>query len=298
MRNVVIAVHGGAGSLSPYLKKHLQESKEGIKEALACGYERLKKGRSALSAVEAAVIKLEDNYLFNAGRGSALNIYGEVEMDASIMDGKRMRAGAVSLVHQVRNPIILARHVMTKTKHVFLSGSGALELACLHKIKLEPESYFITDHQFAAYQKAKERSEQLKSHGTVGAVAMDLKGNMAAATSTGGTAHCLRGRIGDSCIIGAGCYANNKTCAISCTGQGELIITGVIAHTISMLVEFNKWSIEKAVNYVIHKRSITPKGDMGLIALDRNANLAMSFNTTSMRRGYVTKDGKMTIDVY
>lgn len=301
MRKFVIVVHGGAGSLSPYLKQHELEQKEGLKEALCAGHQLLKQGKSALAAVEKAVIKLEDNPLFNAGRGSVLNANGEVEMDASIMDGSDLKAGAVCMVRNVKNPIVLARNIMLKTKHVLLSGYGALELAKFHDITLEPDAYFITDHQFEAFQKASRRihksTKAKKTSGTVGAVAIDKNGNLAAATSTGGTSYSLPGRIGDSCIIGAGCYANNKTCAVSGTGEGEFLITGVVAHTISMLVELKGYTIQKACHQVIHKRVRLPKKDMGVISLDKKGNIGIAFNTQSMPRGYIDHEGNLIVHI-
>lgn len=302
MRKTVIVIHGGAGSLSAYLKRRDLEMKEGLKEALYAGHHLLKKGRSALDAVEKTVMKLEDHPLFNAGRGSVLNANGEVEMDAAIMNGKNLRAGAVSMVRNVKNPIMLARNIMVHTKHILLSGYGALELAKFHNIALEPDSYFLTDHQLEDFHTKRKRlkTKSIKTKkqlGTVGAVAIDKHGNLAAATSTGGTSYSLPGRIGDSCIIGAGCYANNKTCAVSGTGEGEFLISRVVAHTISMLIALKGYSIQKACHQVIHKLSQPPKKDMGVIALDKHGNIGISFNTQSMPRGFIDQHGKLIVEI-
>lgn len=246
MKKIAIAVHGGAGESSQFLKKHRTENEEGLSAAALLGYEVLSKGGSALDAVEEAVKSLEDNPYFNAGKGSTLNCKGEVEMDASIMNGKNLKAGAVSMVRNVKNPIVLARIIMNKTRHVFLSGYGALEIANAEKICVEPDVYFFTEHQYKEFDKLNKHETlqdilDKKGMGTVGAVALDKKGNLAAGTSTGGTSNSLPGRIGDSCVIGAGCYANNQTCAMSGTGEGETLIKGVIGHTISMWMELKKY---------------------------------------------------------
>ncbi len=302
MKKIAMAVHGGASNAYPHLKKNLKDNEEGLAEAAMKGYELLKKGRSALDAVEQAVILLEDNPLFNAGRGSTLNCKGEVEMDASIMNGKNMKAGAVSMVRSVRNPISLARIVMNKTKHVFLSGYGALELANIEKIDLEPDSYFITEHQYAAFEKANKRENlqqilEKKMMGTVGAVALDKKGNLAAATSTGGTSNCLPGRIGDSCIIGAGCYANNKTCAMSGTGEGEYLITGVIGHSISMMHEWGM-SLQEACDNVLHTRNKGLKKDIGVITVSANGDVGIAFNTQIMKRAWINSGNDLQVKIF
>lgn len=300
MSEIAIAVHGGASDNSPFIQKHWNEVEDGLKEATRIGYSVLSKGGSALDAVEEAVKELEDNYLFNAGRGSALNNKGEVEMDAAIMDGKTLQAGAVSIVKRIKNPISLARIVMLHTKHVLVAGYGALELAQTKSIELEPDSYFITTHQFEAFlHENKEYSMKAllkkKLTGTVGAVALDKNGNIAAATSTGGTTNALPGRIGDSCIIGAGCYANNHTCAISGTGEGEYLIRGVIANTISMLVETKNYTLQEACDEVIHKRN---KGDVGVIAVNKKGEVAISFNTEVMKRAWKTsKERKIHVHI-
>lgn len=300
MKKISIVVHGGADDATPFLKNNIAGSEAGLKEALLAGYEILQSGGTALDAVEQAVKILEDNPLFNAGRGSALNMRGEVEMDAAIMDGKTLKAGAVSMVRQVRNPVSLARTVMTKTNHVFLSGYGALELAAAHSAELEPESYFVTPHKLEDYQNHQNKdacSPSGAKGGTVGAVAIDQYGDIAAATSTGGTSYCLPGRIGDTCVIGAGCYANNQTCGISGTGEGEYLITNVVAHTISMLIELKNYSLQDACDYVIHKKKFN-QGEMGVIGVDSNGNIASSFNTETMRRAWMSSDQEPVVKIF
>lgn len=302
MSKFAIAVHGGASGSSPFIRKNAKGIEEGLKEATVAGNHILKKGGSALDAVETAVQMLEDNPLFNAGRGSALNCRGEVEMDASIMSGKNLKAGAVSMVRGVKNPISLARLVMNKTKHVFLSGYGALEIAQNEGIDLEPESYFITEYQQSVFEQFSKRETmkeimKKKIHGTVGAVALDKRGNLVAGTSTGGTSNCLPGRIGDSCIIGAGCYANNQTCAVSGTGDGEYLIRGVIGHTISMMMEFNM-SLQEACDYVLHKRNEHVGGDIGVISVSHSGEVGMAFNTSVMKRAWMGSDYDLQVRVF
>lgn len=302
MNKIAIAVHGGASEASPFLQKHLKEHEQGLAAAVEAGYQILDKQGSALDAVEAAVKILEDNPLFNAGRGSALNSAGEVEMDASIMDGATLDAGAVSMVNSIKNPISLARYVMHHTSHVFFSGYGALAIAKHAKFTLEPESYFMTEHQQQAYQelRPKESAQDLlhkKHYGTVGAVALDQYGNLASATSTGGTSNSLAGRIGDSCIIGGGCYANNDSCAVSGTGIGEYLIRDVVAHTIAMMVEFNM-PLKEACEHVIHKRNRHTDGEMGVISVNKNAEIAIAFNTEIMKRAWKSSDELLQVKIF
>ncbi|HUC82459.1 MAG TPA: isoaspartyl peptidase/L-asparaginase [Flavisolibacter sp.] len=301
MAKLAIAVHGGAGPDSEFIQKHTTEYKKGLKDALKAGYRVLEDGGSALDAVEAAVRTLEDDPLFNAGRGSSLNEKAEVEMDASIMNGKDMKSGAVSILKNVKNPITLARAIMEKTSHIYLADMGALEFA--QKIGLEamPEAYFITDHAYEEYQKAlKEASNTIqeagqyqvkrKTHGTVGAVALDKDGNVAAATSTGGTENKVPGRVGDSALIGVGSYANNKTCAVSSTGDGEVLMQNVMAFHVSSLMQYKGLSLKKACRYLMHDELKDAKGDMGIIAIDPKGNIAMEFNSERMHRGFKTGD--------
>jgi L-asparaginase / beta-aspartyl-peptidase len=303
MNNIAMAIHGGASSSSAYLRKNLKEYEKGLNDAILSGYKILKRGGSSLDAVEVSVKHLEDNPLFNAGRGSALNCQGEVEMDASIMDGRSLKAGAVAMVRSVKNPVSLARNVMTKTKHVFLSGYGALDFAKTREICLEPDAYFITDYQYKEFLKTNkydtlEKILEKKIHGTVGAVALDRKGNLAAATSTGGTTNCLPGRIGDSCIIGAGCYANNKSCAVSGTGSGEILITHVVAHNIAMLLKLKKYPLQKSCDYVISRAKHPKDQGIGVISVDPKGNVGISFNTQIMKRAWITPKGELFIKIY
>jgi beta-aspartyl-peptidase (threonine type) len=243
-----LTIHGGAGTI---LKKNMKSELEtayrkGLEDALSAGYAVLEKGGAATDAVLAAVISLEDNILFNAGRGSVFAKDGSQEMDASIMDGKTLMAGAVAAVRHIRNPVELAHAVMTKSQHVMLTGKGAEDFAALQGIKREPDSYFFSQLRYDQWKKMQGTGEAALDHnvnvedkkfGTVGAAACDIHGNIAAATSTGGMTNKEWGRVGDSPLIGAGTYANNKTCAISCTGHGEMFIRAVTAYDVSCLVE-------------------------------------------------------------
>lgn len=302
MNKIAIAVHGGASEDSSFLQQHQKECKQGLAEAVNKGYAILEKDGSALDAVQAAVQCLEDNSLFNAGKGSALNCHGEVEMDASIMDGKNLQAGAVSMVRMVKNPITLARLVMEKTKHVFLSGYGALEIAKKYELAIEPESYFITQHQFEEYKRLNKIEtmddiQNKRMKGTVGAVALDREGNLAAGTSTGGLSNCLPGRIGDSCVIGAGCYANNNSCAVSGTGEGEYLIREVVGHTISMMVEANM-NLQQACDYVLFERNRILQGEMGVISLNKQGDFGISYNTEIMKRAWMSSSDALQVRIY
>lgn len=309
MNIIALAVHGGAGPDSEFIKQNQEQYKKGIQQALDTGYRILELGGSALDAVEAAVNTLEDNQIFNAGRGSALNEKAEVEMDASIMDGNGLKAGAVSIVKNVKNPVTLARAIMEKTKHIYLGDMGALEFAQKIGLKLMPEAYFITDHAFEQYHQALEEStntiEQAgeyqvkkKEHGTVGAVALDKNGNLAAATSTGGTENKVPGRIGDSSMIGIGSYANNSTCAVSGTGEGELLIQHVIGFHLSSIIKYKGLSLKEAAPYLLHQELKDVKGDIGYIALDKQGNIAVEFNSERMHRGWRNSNGEFGVSIY
>jgi beta-aspartyl-peptidase (threonine type) len=303
MNKVVIAIHGGAGEDSDYIKQNKAAYEDGLKAAVQAGYDILKQGGTALDAVERAVNSLENNPLFNAGRGSALNNHGEVEMDAAIMDGEHVKAGAVCMVKNVKNPVSLARKVLQETNHVLIAGRGAMDLATAMNVSLETDAYFITDHQQEVFMEANDlesRQDLLrkKIHGTVGAVALDAGGNVASATSTGGIENSLPGRVGDSCIIGAGCYANNKTCAVSTTGDGEYLITSVLAHSLSMATEFMEGGLQHISDHIIHARNKNLGGNAGLISVNKNGEIGISFNSQRMHRAWIDAGGNVNVHIY
>jgi beta-aspartyl-peptidase (threonine type) len=297
-----IAIHGGAGTILKSSMTPEQEAQYRMKlaEAVDIGYAILEKGGTSLDAVEAVVQRLEDDSLFNAGKGSVFNSDGKVELDASIMDGNTLKAGAVAGVHHVKNPIRLARTVMEKSEHVFFIGDGAEKFAQEHGLELVDESYFFTEARWQSLQKAKAKESltEKEKHGTVGAVALDQHGNLAAATSTGGMTNKKFGRIGDSPIIGAGTYADNETCAISATGHGEYFIRAVVAHDIASLIRYKRLSIQAAAEEVVMNKLAKLGGTGGIIAIDRNANIAMPFNTDGMYRAYKVQGGKTFVAIY
>src|SRR4051812_10360777 len=262
-KNIAIVIHGGAGEDSEFIRQHLKEYETSLQEIITSGYNVLNKGGTAVDAVETAVTMMEDNPLFNAGRGAALNAKGEIEMCSSIMSGKTLESGAVAILKHVKNPVSLARAIMEKTKHCYLGGPGALNYAEEIELPLKPESYFITEHQYEEFEKEKEKKRESitkmtkedmheKMHGTVGAVALDNNGHIAAATSTGGSVNCKEGRIGDSSMIGIGTYADDATCAVSGTGDGEYLIRGVTAYSVSAVMKFGKLSLAEACDYIVH----------------------------------------------
>lgn len=303
-----IAIHGGAGTLVKGMMTPELESryKEALKIALEKGYAVLEKGGTAVDAVEEAVKLLEDSPLFNAGKGSVFTANETHEMDASIMDGKTLNAGAVSLISGIKNPVGLARDVMEKSEHVFLAGEGAMQFAKQLDYKIEEAQYFYDEFRHKQWLEIKDTDSFQLDHatkkdskfGTVGAVACDQEGNIAAATSTGGMTNKKWGRVGDSPMIGAGNYANNKTCAISCTGSGEFFIRGVVAYDVACLMEHKGLSLQEASNEVINKRILEIKGDGGLIAVDVEGNIAMPFNTEGMYRASKTSKGEAEISIY
>lgn len=303
-----LAIHGGAGTLVKGQMTAEKESayKKALELALDEGYALLMDGSSAVDAVEKAVAVLEDSPLFNAGKGSVFTADGTHEMDAAIMNGKTLDAGAVSLIYGIKNPIALARDVMEKSDHIFLAGEGAMQFAQSLKYNLKDASYFYDEFRYQQWQDIKGTDSFQLDHsakkeskfGTVGAVACDQQGNLAAATSTGGMTNKRFGRVGDSPLIGIGNYANNKTCAVSCTGSGEYFIKGVVAYDVSCLMEYKGLSLSEAASEVIHKRLLDIGGDGGLIAVDIQGNIAMPFNTEGMYRGYRTSLGKKTIFIY
>ncbi len=297
-----MVMHGGAGTIerSNMTAANEEAHRAGMEEALRAGYDILKKGGSSLDAVEAAIRKLEDNPLFNAGKGAVFTHEGTNELDSSIMDGKTLNAGAVAGVKHIRHPISLARLVMTKSPHVMLAGAGAEVFARKMGVELVDQKYFYTDERWQALQKVKGSSAPVSEkdkHGTVGAVALDQAGNLAAGTSTGGTTNKEFGRIGDSPIIGAGTYADNKTCAISCTGDGEYFIREAVAHEVSALMAYKGMTVQEAAQSAIDKVGKLG-GTGGLIALDREGNFAMPFNTSGMYRGSVNAEGKISVEIY
>ncbi|HEX2607836.1 MAG TPA: isoaspartyl peptidase/L-asparaginase [Flavisolibacter sp.] len=304
-----IVVHGGAGPDSAYIRTNIDGYNKGLEAAVQAGYEVLEKGGSAVDAVEAAVNSLEDNPLFNAGRGAAINAKAEIEMCASIMNGKDLKCGAIAIVKNVRNPVTLARNVMEKTQHIYLGSHGALSFAQEINARLEPDSYFITEHQYDAYEEQRKKvkgdeqsvaKQQIgeRMHGTVGAVALDKKGTIAAATSTGGTEYAKEGRIGDSSMVGIGSYANNETCAVSSTGDGEYIIRHTTAFHVAALMEYKGLPLKEAAHYLIQEKLRDVGGDIGIICIDPKGTIALEFNSERMHRGYRTSDGAFFTGIY
>uniref|UniRef100_UPI004049E692 isoaspartyl peptidase/L-asparaginase family protein n=1 Tax=Gelidibacter sp. TaxID=2018083 RepID=UPI004049E692 len=303
-----LAIHGGAGTLIKGMMTPEKELayKSALQTALDSGYAILKNGGTSLDAVEIAVKHLEDSPLFNAGKGSVFTANETHEMDASIMDGKTLDAGAVSLITGIKNPVSLARDVMEKTEHVFLAGEGAMQFAKQLNYNIENASYFYDEFRHQQWLDIKDSDTFQLDHsdkkdskfGTVGAVACDQFGNIAAATSTGGMTNKKFGRVGDSPMIGAGTYANNQTCAVSCTGSGEFFIRGVVAYDVSCLMEHKSSSLENACNEVINKRVLNIGGDGGLIAVDAQGNIAMSFNTEGMYRACKSSNGVEEVAIY
>lgn len=308
MSNFSIAIHGGAGTIA---QNQLSAAKEAayhdtLRRSMDTGYKLLEQGVSALDAVEAAVKVMEDSPLFNAGKGAVFTHDGTHEMDASIMDGSNLEAGAVAGISGIKNPVSLSRLVMEKSEHVLLAGKGAMDFARSQNISFEEDKYFYDDLRYQQLQEAiKHNVTQLdhsplteKKYGTVGAVALDRHGNLAAATSTGGMTNKKYGRIGDSPIIGAGNYANNTTCAVSCTGSGEFFIRRVVAYDVSCLMEYKGLSLEDACQEVVHKRLLGIKGDGGLVAVDRFGNVCLTFNTSGMYRAAKTNSGLNLVKIY
>ena len=308
MQPISLAIHGGAGTLVKGKMTPEKENayKSALQEALDGGYALLKAGKSATEAVECSVRLLEDSPLFNAGKGSVFTAEGTQEMDAAIMEGKTLNAGAVSLIRGIKNPISLAKDVMEKSDHVFLAGEGAMHFAKDQGYQLEDETYFYDELRYQQWQHIKGSDHFQLDHslkkdskfGTVGAVALDSRGNLAAATSTGGMTNKKWGRVGDSPMIGAGNYANNLTCAVSCTGSGEYFIRGVVAYDVSCLMEYRGLSLQEAATEVIHKRVLDIGGDGGLVAADTQGNIAMPFNTEGMYRAAINSLGLQELSIY
>lgn len=319
MDKITLVIHGGAGtitrkSMTPEKEKAYQDK---MKEALQAGYAILKKGGSSLDAVEAAVRIMEDSPLFNAGKGAVFTNAGKNELDASIMDGKTLKAGAIASVTTIKNPISTARMVMEKSEHVLMSGKGAEQFAKEKGAEMVDPSYFHTDVRYQQLQKIKEEEKTQLDHsedkgnldeesqifegkkfGTVGAVALDQSGNLAAATSTGGMTNKRYGRVGDSPIIGAGTYADNQTCAVSATGHGEYFIRAVVAYDVAALMAYKGLPVKAAADEVVMKKLVNMGGEGGIIALDNKGNVAMPFNSEGMYRGYIKADGKPEVMIY
>src|SRR5207244_9723496 len=306
-----LVIHGGAGTIdrSKMTPEKEREYRAGLEHALMAGHEILKSGGSSLDATEAAVRGLEDDPHFNAGRGSVFTSAGTNEMDASIMDGNTLKAGAVASVKRVKNPVSLARLVMEKSPHVILDCVGAEAFAKENGIELVDPKYFFTQERWDALQKIKEAEKhggvggkrffisEDGRHGTVGAVALDKAGNLAAATSTGGMDNKLHGRIGDTPVICAGTYANNQTCAVSCTGDGEYFIRAGVAHEVSALIEYRGMKLQEAAQMALD--AVEKLGGAGgLIAIDKNGEIALPFNTNGMYRGYVDPNANFVVDIY
>ncbi len=308
MNQFSIAIHGGAGTLVKGMMTPEKEKayKAALNEALTAGYACLEKGGTATEAVEKAVRSMENSHLFNAGKGSVFTANESHEMDASIMDGKTLNAGAVSLITGVKNPITLARDVMENSEHVFLAGAGAMQYAKDNKHEMADAAYFYDELRHQQWVDLKDTDNFQLDHaakkdskfGTVGAVACDKMGNLAAATSTGGMTNKKFGRVGDSPMIGAGNYANNATCAISCTGSGEFFIRGVVAYDVACLIEHKNMSLEAAADEVIQNRVLKIGGDGGLIAVNQKGEIAMPFNTEGMYRAYKKSNGEEQISIY
>jgi len=309
-----IVIHGGAGTI---LKKNMSDSletayKEKLKEAITTGHNILKKGGTSLEAVTASINIMEDSPLFNSGKGAVFTHDETNELDASIMDGATLNAGAVAGVKHIKNPINLALEVMVNSPHVLLAGSGAEAFAREQGFEMMDPSYFYTEKRYQSLLRVKEREmrEQYKSisfedpfikdskFGTVGCVALDQHGNLAAGTSTGGMTNKRWNRIGDSPIIGAGTYANNATCAVSSTGWGEYFIRAMVAHDISAMMEYKGVSLQEAAQEVIQNKVPALGGDGGIIAIDKDGNIAMEFNTAGMYRAHMNAEGELIIEFY
>ncbi|MEM8890965.1 MAG: isoaspartyl peptidase/L-asparaginase [Bacteroidota bacterium] len=297
-----LAIHGGAGAMSRDLMTDEMEVeyRAGLEEALEKGEEILKNGGSAMDAVEVTIHLLEDNPLFNAGKGAVFTHEETVELDASFMNGKTGNAGAVAGIKSIRHPISAARLVMDSSVHVMMAGEGADKFASSYGLEVVENSYFHTERRLKQVQekKAGEEPKVLKKHGTVGCVALDKDGNLAAGTSTGGMTNKRYGRVGDAPIIGAGTYANNESCAVSCTGHGEYFIRNVVAYDVSALMQYGNKSLQEAGDHIIHEKLVKQNASGGLISLDKDGNIHMPFNSAGMFRGFIKSDGTSGIAIY
>ncbi len=292
-----IAIHGGAGSSPERFTAEQNAARHAsLKRVLEAGVKILKEGGTSLDAVEEVVRLLEDDPLFNAGKGAVLNAKGGCELDASIMDGKTLGCGAVAGVTVVKNPIALARKVMTETRHVLLSGPGANTFAEEQKVPLVENAYFITEDMQKSWERVQNRLQEKKSaesRGTVGCVALDSHGNLAAATSTGGLMNKKFGRVGDSPIVGAGTYAANDTCAVSCTGTGEEFIRRALAYDVAAQMRYANRPVDAAVKEILTQKLKPNVG--GIIAVDKNGVITMQFNTGGMPRAAADSTGRFEV---
>ena len=291
-----IVIHGGAGvitreKMTPELDKEYRAS---LTKAINTGKKILAEGGSALDAVEKTIRVMEDNPLFNAGKGAVFTHDGKNELDAAIMDGSNLAAGAVAGVTDIKNPITAARRVMTTSHHVLLTGPGASQFAKEQGLEIVPPSYFYTERRFNELQEILKKEK----NGTVGCCALDKNGNLAAGTSTGGMTDKRYNRVGDAPIIGAGTYANNSTCAVSATGHGEYFIRWTVAHDISALMEYKGLSLRDASELVVNDKLVKAGGSGGVICVDKSGNISMPFNSMGMFRGFATADGKEGIFIY
>jgi beta-aspartyl-peptidase (threonine type) len=291
-----IVIHGGAGvitreKMTPEMDKKYREA---LTEALSTGRKILTDGGTALEAVESTIRVMEDNPLFNAGKGAVFTHDGKNELDAAIMDGSNLAAGSVAGVTDIKNPITAARYVMTKSEHVMLTGAGASQFAKEQGLEIVPPSYFYTERRFNELQEILKKEK----YGTVGCCALDKKGNLAAGTSTGGMSNKKYNRVGDAPIIGAGTYANNATCAISGTGHGEFFIRWTVAHDISALMEYKGLALREASELVVNDKLVKAGGSGGVVCVDNKGNISMPFNSEGMFRGFSTADGKDGVYIY
>jgi len=292
-----IGIHGGAGTFTALdlPAGGPAEVRADMERALMAGHAILARGGTSLDAVQAAIVILEDSPNFNAGKGAVFTRDGKNELDAAIMDGRTLAAGAVAGLHHIKNPVLLARRVMENSPHVMMVGDGAEEFARQQGFEMIPPSYFRTEQSWQELQRHLASEKGSGKKGTVGAVALDQSGNLAAGTSTGGLTGKRWGRVGDVPIIGAGTYANNRSCAVSATGVGEFFIRNVVAHSICTLVELRGMSIEEAADAVVIRLLGEQKGEGGVIAMDRNGAFTGTFNSQGMLRGHVGADGKATV---
>lgn len=312
IKKYTIAIHGGAGTiLRTNMTNEIEKKyKTALNDSILAGEKILLNSGLAIDAVEASIRSLENNPLFNAGRGSVFSHEGEHEMDASIMNGKDLMAGAVAGVKNVKNPITLAKSVMQHSNHVFMAGQGAEVFAKQLNIEMAPNEYFFEQMRYDQLIQAKSNDRIELDHvdnkfengekkfGTVGAVALDVFGNISAGTSTGGMTNKKHGRVGDTPIIGAGTYANNQTCAVSCTGHGEFFIRSVVAYDISCLIEYKGFSLKEACNLVVKDKLVKIGGEGGLIALDAKGNIELCFNSEGMYRASKKSNEDVYLGIY